>query len=641
MLMKTEYLLPLCVLLPMAAAPVVYSLRRRSARLGDGAVTLVCLAVLAASLYLAWMPACRLAVPDLFLQGVSFASGGVRSLFGLLCAFMFTMSSLADPAYFRGEPRCARYDAFLLLTLGGILGVFYAGDLFTLYICFETMSLASWVWVAHNETEAAQKAADTYLAMAMIGGLVMLYGLFRLQHMLGTLDLGALPELAAACGDWQGLFLSACCLLVGFGIKAGMYPFHVWLPKAHPAAPAPSSALLSGILTKSGVFGILLIITCLLWGDRRLSMILLALGTVTMVLGAVLAVFSVDLKRTLACSSLSQIGFILVGAAMLTTGEETALAAGGIVAHALNHGLTKLVLFIAAGVLYKHKHTLDLNELQGAGRSCLPLKICFLLGAMSLAGVPGFGGYVSKTLLHESIVEQIHLASGSAAGLLEGVEWAFLISGGLTAAYMTKLFVKLFVQKPRSAGHPVRIDKGSLTAIAPAAAALLLMGLRPAQTYEKIAAFTAESLRSAPFAVHYFSLENLKGAAISLTIGALVYLLFVRGLLTDHRTGDYVRATALIDLEDDVYRPLLGLTAFAGAFAARLAYSLTDLVVRLGAALMNYKAPQRVKPGEDHHFGRYSKEYVRVGAISQTLQFELMLFGIGVVVTLVYLMFKL
>src|SRR5699024_5013413 len=141
------------------------------------------------------------------------------------------------------------------------------------------------------------------------------------------------------------LYAAGGLALAGFGAKAGMFPLHIWLPKAHPVAPAPASALLSGILTKSGVFGILLLSRYLFWAELSWSQVVLALGVVTMVLGAVLALFSIDLKRTLACSSMSQIGFILVGVAMQGfLGHENALAAWGTVLHMLNHSLIKLVL---------------------------------------------------------------------------------------------------------------------------------------------------------------------------------------------------------------------------------------------------------------------------------------------------------
>ncbi len=629
-----------CVLLPLLAAPVVYWVQRKEEKIGYTLTSLICLAVLLAAAFLLTAKDFLFAIPDVFLLGCSFAGGGLRSVFALLCAFMFFMSSLANPAYFKGSHRVERYSAFLLVTLGSTMGVFFAGDLFTLYICFEAMSLGSWVWVAHNEDKLSKKASDTYLAMAMIGGLVMLYGLFVLFRMFGTLDLSQMPALAMAYPDKKALLLPAVCMLVGFGVKAGMFPLHVWLPNTYLAAPAPATALLSSILSKTGVFGILLIIVCLMWGDSTFMMLMIVLGCITMVLGAVLALFSTNLKRTLACSSMSQIGFILVGTAMMTAGEETALAAGGVMAHSINHALAKLILFLCAGVIFKHFNTLDLNELKGAGRNNLPMKLCFLVGGVSLAGVPGFGGYISKTLLHEGIVEQMHLQSGMMQGILSGVEWAFLISGGLTLAYMTKLFVKIFVEKPDQK-KTLTMDRGTLFAIVPMALALVVMGILPSLTYEKIGAYAAASMRSESFAVSYFVWENLKGSLISLAIGALVYLLIVRGLMTDHRDGSYRYPVALLELENDVYRPLLNGLAFVGAFAARLVYSITDVIAGLMNRLLHLHASQRVTPGEDHHFGHYSKRYVKMNALLQTLQFELMLFGIGVVVTLVYLLIRL
>lgn len=632
--MNIVQILILCsVLLPIVAAPCCYFLRKKE-NVSNGFTSIICLAVLACTAAAVFAADTVVNVPNVFLLGISFSTGGFKSVFALLCAGMFFMSSLANPAYFRGEPRNERYRAFLLLTLGGIQGVFFAQDLFTLYIFFETMSLASWVWVAHNETQKSQKAADTYLAMGMIGGLVMLYGLFALYYKFGTVDITQLRSLTAQ--STKGVLVPGICLLVGFGIKAGMFPFHVWLPKAHPAAPAPSSALLSGILTKSGIFGILLIITCLLWKNTTFSVLLLVLGTVTMVLGALIAVFSVDLKRTLACSSLSQIGFILVGAAILTIGSDVDLAAGGVMTHAINHALTKLILFISAGVLYQQTHTLDLNKLKGAGRKCWPMMLCFLIGGLSLAGIPGLGGYVSKTLLHEAMVHQMH--HGVMTELLSGVEVLFLFSGGLTLAYMTKLFWKIFVQKPDEGQTAVKIDTASLIAIVPAAAALLVMGLIPNLTYEKITGFAAASLGCKPFTVSYFALENLKGAAISITVGLAVYFLFIRAFLTDRKTGAYTKATTVLDLEDDVYRPLLNAIAFVGALAARLCYSVTDAVVNVANRLLHLGAARRIVPGKDHHFSHYRRGYTKVDPIIQTLQFELLLFGMGVIAIFVYLM---
>ena len=173
--------------------------------------------------------------------------------------------------------------------------------------------------------------------------------------------------------------------------------------------------------------------------------------------GALLAVFSVDLKRTLACSSMSQIGFILVGVGMMELlGTENALAVRGTILHMVNHSMIKLILFMAAGVIYMNLHALNLNEIQGFGRRKPLLKGIFLAGALSIGGIPGFSGYISKTLLHESIVEYaIELsAHGEPSRWIHAVEWVFLITGGMTLAYMTKLFVAIFIEK-----HPFEQEK--------------------------------------------------------------------------------------------------------------------------------------------------------------------------------------
>ena len=278
----------------------------------------------------------------------------------------------------------------------------------------------------------ALDAGKTYLAIAVLGGLVTLMGLFLLYRLTGTLVMAQLPDACAMVTDRGQLWAAALCILFGFAAKACVFPLHIWLPKAHPVAPAPASALLSGVLTKAGIFGALIITADILPGEHRWGVLLLVLGAVTMVLGAAIAVFSNNLKYILACSSLSQIGFILVGTAALSLlGQHNALAAHGTVLYMMNHSLVKLTLFLLAGVVYCNTHALDLNQIRGYGRGKPLLHGLFLCGACSLAGIPGFLGYISKTLVHESLVE---LAAESGSLCVTAVEWLFLFSGGLTAA---------------------------------------------------------------------------------------------------------------------------------------------------------------------------------------------------------------
>ena len=322
-----------------------------------------------ALLLLLW-PGAALELPGVVGFGLRLQAGRLGSLLALVSAFLWAATGLNCPSYFAAAEGCNRFYFFWLLTLGALMGVFLAADLFTLFVFFEMMSFTSYVWVVQNETEEARQAGQTYLAVAVIGGMALLAGLLLLQQLLGTLEFSAMAEAVSALpAEKRGsLYVAGGCALVGFGAKAGMFPLHIWLPKAHPVAPAPASALLSGILTKSGVFGVLILCRYLFWTELPWNTVVLALGVVTMVLGAVLALFSVDLKRTLACSSMSQIGFILVGTAMQGfLNGENALAAWGTVLHMLNHSLIKLVLFVAAGVVYLGTHSLNLNDIRAGG----------------------------------------------------------------------------------------------------------------------------------------------------------------------------------------------------------------------------------------------------------------------------------
>ena len=564
-----NFLLPLLCFGPMLAALGCYLAGRRSVPLMNRLVSLTGVAVFALCLGLNFAGELAFTLDGFCGLGLHLRADGFRALYAGIAAFMWMMTGLFAPNYFAHYHNRARYSFFNLMTLGATLGVFLSDDLYTTFIFFEVMSFTSYTWVAHEETPGAMKAAGTYLAVAVIGGLTTLMGLFLLWFRLGTLSFDGLR---AALGDGTADPVAAWLVVVGFGAKAGLYPLHIWLPKAHPVAPAPASALLSGILTKSGVFGLIVVCSRLMPGNAAFGNALLMLAVITMFLGALLALLSVDLKRTLACSSMSQIGFITVGLSiMVLLGEEGSLAAYGAVMHMMNHSLIKLVLFMAAGVIYMNLHKLNLDDIRGFGRRKPLLHVAFLLGALSIGGVPPIGsGYNSKSLLHEAILEYIaHLQQhGGVWAPYKLVEIIFLVSGGLTVAYMTKLYICIFWQK-----HPTRqaefdamrdyMTGQSAFALLASAAVLPLLGALPGVILSPVGA------RSAAFfgqvvshhAIAYFSAENLIGAAESIAIGALVYLLIVRRFLS-RRAEDGSRAyvslwPARLDLEELIYRPLV------------------------------------------------------------------------------------
>ena len=541
----TSWILILLTFLPFLAAIIAYMLGRRDERTMNGFVSITGIVIFALSVVLLFLPEGEVALPGFCGLGLYLRADGFRGLYSCVAAFMW-----------------------MLMTLGATLGVFLSDNLGTTFLFFEIMSFASYAWVAQEETPGALRAAATYLAVAVIGGLTTLMGLFLLQHQLGTLDFASLR---AAMGQ-QDVTVAVWLTLVGFGAKAGLFPLHIWLPKAHPVAPAPASALLSGILTKSGVFGLIVLCANLMQGNAAFGNALMIFAAITMFLGALLALFSTDLKRTLACSSMSQIGFITLGlSVMVLLGDEGALAAYGSVMHMLNHSLIKLTLFIAAGVVYMNLHALNLDDIRGFGRKKPLLHIAFLLGALSIACIPPLGsGYNSKSLLHEELLELIGemQAAGSSWMGYKAIEVLFLISGGLTIAYMAKLYICIFWQK-----HPTRqaefdgmahyMNGTTAFALLGSAAALPFLGALPGLLLTPFGAKSASffGVPALKEAIAYFSAENLQGAAISIIIGAAVYLLIVLPLLTRKDEGGvrlYVnRWNEKLDLENAVYRPLL------------------------------------------------------------------------------------
>lgn len=684
-----EGLFLILVFFPMAGALVSYLADRKAGgkNVRDAAAILTGVIIFAVMCVLACSGrGSELYVPEICGMGLHFSLDGFRSVYGVAAAFMWMMTLLFSREYLGHEEHIGRYYFFQLMTLGATQGVFLSADLFTTFIFFEVMSFTSYVWVVQEETKGAVKAAGTYLAVAVIGGMVLLMGLFLLYHTLGTLEMSELLLAAAACEKKDILYIAGVCTLVGFGAKAGAFPLHIWLPKAHPVAPAPASALLSGILTKAGIFGVLAVSCNIFLHDAQWGLLLLSLGLLTMFGGALLAVFSVDFKRTLACSSMSQIGFILIGIGMQgILGEENALAVRGTLLHMVNHSLIKLTLFMIAGVVVMNIHKLNLNEIRGFGRKKPFLNLCFLAGALGIAGIPLFNGYVSKTLLHESIVEGIEVFA-PLEGFLKMSEWIFLISGGMTLAYMTKLYVAVFVEQNADKQEQKRFDGMkrylsplSAFAIGGSAVILPILGLLPNLVTDQIAdlGHGFMHLEGEVHQVAYFSLENLKGGLISIAIGIMLYGLIRLGTM---RRRDGVREykdcwPKWLDLEELMYRPLLlKILPFIARVICRILDSLADWLVlllrktifrerkiphelaegnelthllgvvldwfrRIKRRILKQPAPEH-EVSYEHKLALQREKFVETNTIIQrSLSFGLLLFYVGLVFTLLYLLY--
>lgn len=497
--------------------------------------------------------------------GLKLKFDGFRAVYAIVVAFMWMMVTLLCPEYFVKYRNRNRFYAFLLVTLGATMGVFLSRDFYTTFIFFEVMSLTSYVWVAHDEKKESLRAAETYLGISILGGLVMLMGIFMLYDALGTTEFsGVIRTINESYlhGVLNGEIIAAgICIAFGFAVKAGAFPVHIWLPKAHPVAPAPASALLSGVLTKTGIFGII-VVTIKIFADvKGYAYTLMAIAVATMLLGAILAIFSTNLKKVLACSSLSQIGFILTGVAVYAlSGLKSDFAARGAFIYMVNHSLLKLVLFMAAGVIFMNIHKLELEDIKGFGRKKPLLNAVFLCGVLGISGIPLFNGYIGKTLIHEAIVE--------VAGVPSYVEPCFLLAGGCTLCYMLKLYICIFVEKNNDDELQAKYDEmtkywklPSKIALVGSAIMLPIIGVVPnttAKTIMDIGQSFFNITHAEP--IEFFALHNMKGSIISIFIGLLLYVGIVKVLLTAKEGEKDVYKDywpKWLDLENLIYRPVI------------------------------------------------------------------------------------
>lgn len=639
------------ILFPMVMGPIVYRGGKENAAFGHRLTVIVLAVELLAALVLSGHVGPGMELPGVCGVGLTFSATGLQVWLCILAGFLWLVSGLFSGKYLEKDPKNHRYYMFLLLTEGAIMGVFLSADLFTTLTFFEMMSFASYPLVTHRETRQAVRAGGSYLAYAVIGGMASLMGLFLLWNLFGTLSYAELSGAALAyTGSKVGLYVAGGLALVTFAAKVCMFPLHTWLPGSYAEAPSPATALLSGIITKAGVFGIFGLTAKLFLWDASWGNAILVFGILTALVGGTLALFNTNLKQTIAYSSMSQIGFILVGTGMTALlGEENGLAVWGSILHLTNHSLIKLVLLLTGGVIVYHVGQLDYDTIRGFGRGKPALAFAFLMPALGVMSVPLWNGYISKTMIHEAIVEYIEVLehAGVPTGMYHVIEWLFLIAGGMTVGYMTKLFVCIFIEKNTDSNIQEKYDAlngnylSRLWLVLLDGCALLfpLLGMGAHITQDKIAEFAQDFFGTGvEETVHYFSLTNLKGACISLVIGAALYLIFVRGVV---RTPDGYknRWPKALDLEQNVYQPLVfNVLPFIGALCARLVGSLFEwFTVLCNKVLFSHYSPI-VTPEEDHYFGRYVEKVKGVRGYRGQIAYGLALFGIGFVVVIAYLL---
>ncbi len=427
-----------------------------------------------------------------FLQfNLLFSIDIVSWVFAVLITLLYFLAVLFSFSYMDHEHNRRRYYSFLIFTLGAMLGIVFAGDFFSLFIFFEVMTFSSLVLVIHKQDREALQAGSLYLYMAIIGGLSLFFGLLLVYGNIG--HLGMVPA-------FEDLGMQRLAILVlfiiGFGIKAGLVPLHIWLPLAHPVAPSPASALLSGIMIKAGAYGILRVSLVLFrpagegsafdWSFIFNSgYILMWIGIVTMLAGALMALLQSNAKRILAYSSISQMGYIAAGLGVAVfMGLEGALGFAGSLYHIANHAVFKAGLFSMIGIVYMLTHEQDLSRLGGMARKMPLVTVAFVIAALGIAGIPGFNGFASKTLLHDSMIESYKHFDIYGIYVAERL---FFIASALTICYFLKLFQGVFlgpVPEKLDRDYKLPLSAGFVTVVF--ATLVLVVGIFPNFLLERL-----------------------------------------------------------------------------------------------------------------------------------------------------------
>jgi hydrogenase-4 component B len=412
-----------------------------------------------------------------------------------------TLYAIGYTREYQGKHSIAALGAALNVFLAAMLLVTMARNVITFLFLWEVMSLISYFLVTtESQRPETERAGLMYFVMTHAGFAFLLVGFLLLASATGTMNFA---EWNARVGGIDTLLRDVIFILLamGFGSKAGIIPLHIWLPRAHPAAPSHVSALMSGVMIKLGVYGLVRVgfewlgVADAWWGGA-----VLILAAISAVVGVLYAMVDADLKRLLAYSSVENIGIILlgVGAAMLFQsfglGALAALALLAALLHALNHAAFKSLLFMGAGAILHAAHTRNLEKMGGLIKRMPQTAALFLVGAVAIAALPPFNGFISEWLTFQALLSSYQIPA-LVYNLLFAVAIAALaLTGGLAAAAFVKAFGISFLALPRSeqAEHAHEVDGWMRAGMAILAVLCFVLGVAPFLAIEPLEGVTAE-----------------------------------------------------------------------------------------------------------------------------------------------------
>lgn len=456
--------LPLWVVLTsLIAAAVIFVLgeRRQRARivvnLAAAGLKLALVLVLLGGVYLGHEFDVRVEL----LPGIDFVlhADALTMLLSTLSAVLWLLTTIYAIGYLEGSPHRCRFFGFFSLCVAATMGVAAAGNLFTFFLFYELLTLATWPLVVHRGTRAALAAGARYLAYTLGGGALVLLGVVALQAVAGSTAFtpgGSLDPEAAPAGLLRAIFL---LLFAGMAVKAAVFPLHAWLPAAM-VAPAPVSALLHAVaVVKAGAFGIVRLVHDVFGHDLvsllGLDHVVAVTAGITIVYGSLRALGAADLKQRLAWSTVSQVSYIGLG-----IGIGGPLAFIGGLAHLVHQGLMKITLFFCAGNLAETHGIKTIAQMDGAGQRMPWTMAAFTLAALGMIGLPPIAGFVTKWYL-------------GAGGLAAGHTWVvgvLVASTALNAAYFLPIIARAWLREPaaeasRGEAGPSLLGPALMTAV--------------------------------------------------------------------------------------------------------------------------------------------------------------------------------
>ncbi len=365
--------------------------------------------------------------------GVNLAIDGLNLLVALIVAGIGTLVMIYSFVYMERDTGLDQYYTLFLLIVAGMMGVALTGDIFNLYVFFEIMCISSYALVAFRRKWQSIEASIKYMIVSSLGTSFILLGIALLYGLVGSLNIADLAQKLGQVSP-SAVIVPLALFVTGLGIKIAVVPLHMWMPDAYQAAPSAVAALFSGATATVGIYAMVRVVYTL-FGAFAIGIMLAALGLVTMVIGALMALAQRDLKRLLAYSGISQVGYVLLG-----IGLGTVLGIQGGLFHLFNNAIYKTMLFMIAGAIIYRVGTSNMDQLGGLWKNMPVTATLFVVGALAISGVPPFNGFASKWMIYVAGIE-----AGQPVFTIIA-----LITSALTLAYFLKALNSIFLgQRPK------------------------------------------------------------------------------------------------------------------------------------------------------------------------------------------------